>query len=161
MWSPSRSPEIWNVPGMFQAATELQRVDSRAVGGPRPGGNPHLGCEVPYRPREGPPGTTARLGSDAEEAGSRLGTASCPHRNQQPDTWRAPQRRPLGHRPSAPQPLKFVFTPPRQAHGVAQSGRSGIAYGHSPLPGPMSLWIFHCERPTAHKRLFLKSRFAP
>lgn len=86
MWSPSRSPEIWNVAGMLQAATELQRVDSRAVGGPRPGGNPPLGREVPYRPREGPPGTTARLGSDAEEAGSRPGTASCPHRNQQPDT---------------------------------------------------------------------------
>lgn len=40
MPSPSRSPEIWNVPGMLQAATELQCVDGRAIWGPRPGGSP-------------------------------------------------------------------------------------------------------------------------
>lgn len=71
MWSPSRSPEIWNVVGMLQAATELQRVDSRAVGGPRPGGNPPLGVRCPISPgraHRGPrPGwavTRRRLGAD-------------------------------------------------------------------------------------------------
>lgn len=104
-------------------------------------GSTLLGREVLYRPREGPPGTTARLGRERR----RLGADRARH-HALIEINSLTHDGPRGEGPSAaisrPQPLKFLFMPPCQAHGVTQSSRSGIVSGHSPLLASMAFGFF-------------------
>lgn len=138
MPSPSWSPEIWNVPGMLQAATELQCVDSRAVWGPRPGGSPQLPgaapslgvrCSIgPGRAHQGPRPGWAVSGGGWEQTGRGITPSS-----------KSTARQVTGPAVKAPRPPSLALSPSssfschRARHTASHSQAEVASFPATPL----------------------------